>query len=86
MFSEDEARKFGSEERLKEKKITIVLDDKAKEFIIEKGYNREFGVRYLERTVEKEIVAPLGKLVLQKRINNKQISISKKDGRLGFDF
>lgn len=39
----------------KEKKITINVEDKMKEFILEKGYNTKYGARPLRRAIQKYI-------------------------------
>ena len=43
------------QKRLNKKDITITLDDKAKEFIVDKGYQPEMGARPIKRTIENEI-------------------------------
>jgi ATP-dependent Clp protease ATP-binding subunit ClpC len=72
-------------ERLFEKNIQIKLDQEARGFLIDKGYNRENGVRYLERTIDKEIITPLGKLILEKDLENLLLKIVKKGDKLDFE-
>ncbi|MBW6491493.1 MAG: ATP-dependent Clp protease ATP-binding subunit [Lentimicrobium sp.] len=72
-------------ERLFEKNIQIKLDHEARGFLIDKGYNRENGVRYLERTIDKEIITPLGKLILEKKLENLLLKIVKKGDKLDFE-
>jgi len=38
-----------------EKKITLDVTDKMKEYILEKGYNKKYGARPLRRAVQKYI-------------------------------
>lgn len=52
-------------ERLKEKKIKLVLAESAVGFLLEKGYNPEFGARPLRRTMEHYIEDALAELVLK---------------------
>lgn len=47
------------EERLKEKGLTISLKPKAKEYLIENGYNPAMGARPMKRLLRKEIEDPL---------------------------
>ena len=40
-------------ERLKSKKLQLSLDEKAKDFLVEKGYDPTFGARPMRRAVER---------------------------------
>ena len=51
--------------RLKSKEIQLELSDKAKEFIIEKGFNPVFGARPLKRAIQKYIEDPLAAEILR---------------------
>jgi ATP-dependent Clp protease ATP-binding subunit ClpC len=42
-------------ERLKEKKLVLQLSDSAREFLIDNGYNAQYGARPLRRTIEKNV-------------------------------
>ncbi|HOV21738.1 MAG TPA: ATP-dependent Clp protease ATP-binding subunit [bacterium] len=53
------------EERLKENNISIVLTDEAKNFLIEKGTNPEFGARPLRRTISRYLEDPLSEEILK---------------------
>ena len=50
--------------RLKEKRLTLVLNDEAKELLIEKGYSPEFGARPLRRAIEHLLEDPLAERLL----------------------
>jgi ATP-dependent Clp protease ATP-binding subunit ClpC len=52
-------------ERLKAKNITIVLDDKAKDYLVEKGYDPTFGARPMRRAVERHLEDPLAEEILK---------------------
>ncbi len=52
-------------QRLVEQGITLQLDQKAKDFLIEKGYNPDFGARPLRRAVGTYIEDPLSEMLLQ---------------------
>lgn len=51
--------------RLQEKEITLKLDKKAKEFLIEEGYDPNYGARPMRRTVERHIEDPLAEHLLR---------------------
>ncbi|NLC67976.1 MAG: AAA domain-containing protein [Clostridiaceae bacterium] len=50
---------------VKEKGMTITVTDKAKEFLLEKGYDVKFGARPLRRTIQKYIEDELAELYLK---------------------
>jgi ATP-dependent Clp protease ATP-binding subunit ClpC len=70
---------------LNEKSITIELDEASKDYLIDKGYNIEYGGRYLERVVQQELVIPLSELIIEKSISNKKIVIRLNNGKLNFE-
>ena len=47
------------EQRLKEKRFFVVLDESAKEWLSERGYDEEFGARPLKRLFQQEVENPL---------------------------
>jgi ATP-dependent Clp protease ATP-binding subunit ClpC len=51
--------------RIEEKGYTIVLSDKAKEFIAEKGFDRQFGARPLQRALQKYLEDPIADEILE---------------------
>ncbi len=55
-------------ERLKDKKIDIILTDSAKEFLAERGFDPSYGARPLKRTIQKYIENPLAKKILQEEV------------------
>ena len=59
--------------RLTEHGFKLELTDRAKEFIIEKGYNPEFGARPLRRAIEHYIEDPLSEAVLRGEFKGKNI-------------
>ena len=52
-------------ERLRHKNIRLELDDQAKEFLVEKGYNPDFGARPMRRAVERFLEDPLAEEILK---------------------
>ncbi|MDD2890575.1 MAG: ATP-dependent Clp protease ATP-binding subunit [bacterium] len=61
--------------RLVEKSIQLVIDKSAKELLLEKGFDPEFGARPLKRAIEKIIEDPLSEKILE--LNNKKGIILK---------
>mgnify|MGYP000190006541 CR=1 FL=1 len=55
------------EKRLKKINISIKLDSKAKKFILEKGFSKEYGARPLRRTVQSEIEDSIADYILENR-------------------
>ena len=53
------------EDRLTSLKITLDFRKKAKEYLIEKGYDEKYGARPLRRTLQKEIEDPLSTKMLK---------------------
>jgi ATP-dependent Clp protease ATP-binding subunit ClpB len=51
--------------RLEERKIRIDLTDKAKDLLIEEGYDPTYGARPLKRTIQRRVLDPLAMRVLQ---------------------
>jgi ATP-dependent Clp protease ATP-binding subunit ClpC len=52
-------------ERVKQKSIQLVLDDKARDFLIEKGYDPAYGARPMRRAVERFLEDPLAEELLK---------------------
>ncbi len=52
-------------ERLEEKKINILVDDKAREYLAKTGFDPLFGARPVKRTIQNLIQNPLAKLLLK---------------------
>ncbi len=51
--------------RLKEKNLTLVMTDEAKEFLIEKGTSLDYGARPLRRAIEHHLEDPLSEDLLR---------------------
>src|SRR5689334_3205627 len=52
-------------ERLKGKRLELVLDEKAKDFLVEKGYDPTYGARPMRRSVERFLEDPLAEEILK---------------------
>jgi ATP-dependent Clp protease ATP-binding subunit ClpB len=67
--------------RLEERQIRIELTDRAKGYLVEIGYNPSYGARPLKRAIQKEIEAPLGRLILKGEVREGQTVLADSDGR-----
>ena len=67
---------------LADRKLTIALDDKAKEWLGTKGYDPAYGARPLKRAIQKYVQDPLAELVLQGKLSegDKVEITANKDG------
>ncbi|MDD5557466.1 MAG: ATP-dependent Clp protease ATP-binding subunit [bacterium] len=73
------------QERLRGRGITIVLDERAKEFLIEKGYDPQFGARPLRRAIESGIEDRLAEEILRGRVKKgATVPVSSDGGSLTF--
>jgi ATP-dependent Clp protease ATP-binding subunit ClpB len=71
---------------LDERKITLSLDTKAREWLAEKGYDPAYGARPLKRAIQKSVQDPLSELILSGRIKDgEKVSVSAGKGGLTFN-
>ena len=52
-------------ERLRHKNLKLELDAKAKDFLVEKGYDPQYGARPMRRSVERFLEDPLAEEILK---------------------
>jgi len=72
--------------RLKCKDVEIVLTPGATEFLIEKGYDPQFGARPLRRAVEKHLQDPLAEEILRGNIKpSETVEVAVAEGKLVFN-
>ena len=70
---------------LEDRKITIVLEPKAREWLAEKGYDPAYGARPLKRAIQKAVQDPLAELILSGKIKDgEKVTVSA--GRQGLAF
>jgi len=68
---------------VKEKGMSISFDDRAKEFLIEKGYDEKYGARPLRKTIQRHIEDELSELYLAGKIREgSSIQVSVEDGKI----
>jgi ATP-dependent Clp protease ATP-binding subunit ClpC len=71
--------------RLKAKSIQLVLDQKAKDFLVEKGYDPIYGARPMRRAVERFLEDPLAEEILRGKLqDNVPITVTVEGDKLGF--
>ena len=70
---------------LEDRKISVVLDPKAREWLADKGYDPAYGARPLKRAIQKAVQDPLAELILSGKIKDgEKVSISA--GKQGLTF
>jgi len=71
--------------RIKAKEITITLDEKAHEFLIDKGYDPAYGARPMRRAVERYLEDPLAEELLRGNIKaGDVVNVTVENGKLTF--
>lgn len=72
-------------ERLFEKNIKLNISSGAKEFLINKGYDKKYGARPLRRTIQRELEDLLANELLKGEfVNGDTINVSIRQGKLTF--
>lgn len=75
------------ESQLEDKNVEIELDEKAKEYLAEKGYSSEYGARPLGLLLQERIKDPISDEILFGRLEHGgKVAITFEDDELKFDF
>lgn len=70
---------------LEQMKISIELDDEAKKYIVDKGYDEKYGARPLRRTIQNELEDNIAEKILEGKIKEgNKVKVTVKDGKLDF--
>ena len=70
------------EYRLRDKKLTLKVTDKAKEFIIDNSYDEKYGARPIKRYVSRNIETLIAKAIINEAIKfNSTVTIDVKNGK-----
>ncbi len=70
---------------LKDRGITLALTDKAKDLLVQEGYDPAFGARPLKRTIQQRVADPLAVQILSNSIHaGEHLLVDALDGRLTF--
>lgn len=73
------------QERLLEKKIDLVLDDKALQFLAREGFDPLYGARPLKRTIQDEILNPLARDMISGKVGpGQKIQVTANDLKIEF--
>ena len=70
--------------RLERREVFLTLDDKAKEFLVDKGFQPEMGARPLRRTIEQYLEDPLAEKLLLHPNEGRRSLVTVADGKLTF--
>ena len=69
-------------DRLKNRQISVKMQDKAKDFLIEDGYDPEYGARPMRRSVEKHLEDPLAEHLLRGDVKEGDVVVASVDKKL----
>ncbi len=65
------------------RRITIDMDEAARKWLADKGYDPVYGARPLKRAIQKEVQDPLARMILEGRIKDgENVKISVEDSKL----
>ena len=74
------------EEQLSHKGVTLMVDQSARNWLIEHGYDKSMGARPMARLIQEHIKKPLAdELLFGKLANGGHVNLILKDGKLHFD-
>ncbi|MFZ0712338.1 MAG: ATP-dependent Clp protease ATP-binding subunit [Terrimicrobiaceae bacterium] len=72
-------------QRIKAKDIHLILEESAKDFLIEKGYDPQYGARPMRRAVERYLEDPLAEELLRGHIKtHENIQVKREGEKLAF--
>jgi ATP-dependent Clp protease ATP-binding subunit ClpC len=72
-------------ERLKHRNLRIQLDDQAKDFLVDKGFDPEYGARPMRRAVERYLEDPLAEEIIRGELQeNEPILVTVEGDKLVF--
>jgi len=69
--------------RLDDRRITISTDAEAKEWLANRGYSSAYGARPLNRVIQKQLLQPLAKLIIEGKVKvGEQVDITVENDQL----
>jgi ATP-dependent Clp protease ATP-binding subunit ClpC len=72
-------------ERMKRKNLKLNLDPQAKDFLVEKGYDPQYGARPMRRSVERYLEDPLAEEILKGNLHEGEpVNVTVENGKLLF--
>ncbi len=76
----------GLSKRLNEQFIGLELDPEARRFLIDKGYNQDFGARPLRRTISRMVEDPIAEEILSGAVTpGTRVTVKMKEDHIYFD-
>ena len=70
---------------MEQMKLSIELDNDARQWIVDKGYDSKYGARPLRRTIQNEVEDVLAEKILMGKVHNgNRVKVSVKDNKLNF--
>jgi len=70
-------------QRLAERRVTLELDDAAREHLVKVGHDPAYGARPLKRVIQRQLETALGKLLLEGKVRDGQTVKVGYDGKKG---
>ena len=71
---------------LEDRKITLKLDDKARDWLAVKGWDPAYGARPLKRAIQRAVQDPLAEMILAGRVHDGEtVTVSATDAGLTFN-
>jgi len=71
--------------RLKSKNLQLTLDEKAKDFLVEKGFDPQYGARPMRRAVERHLEDPLAEEILKGSLHEgEMVQVTVENDKLVF--
>ena len=67
------------QQRLADRKMSLAIDDEAKNYLVSIGYSTTYGARPLNRAIQTELLNPLSVMLLADRVRDGEVV------RVGFD-
>lgn len=75
------------QERLKQQKIQLHLNEEVYAFLAQQGYQPEFGARPIQRSIMRYLETPLARYLIEnKETTEMTVHVSLKDGQLDFNY
>ena len=70
---------------MEQMKLSIELDDAARQWLVDKGYDSKYGARPLRRTIQNEVEDVLAERILMGKVHaGNKVKITVKDNKLNF--
>ncbi|MFQ6609873.1 MAG: ATP-dependent Clp protease ATP-binding subunit [Fidelibacterota bacterium] len=71
-------------QKLQTQNLMVSISDEVKSYLVQNGYDPQFGARPVNRLIKRELLAELSQFMLKNPEAN-AVSVKMKDGKIGFD-